>query len=114
MKMTLKLLGLTCAALAAAVTPAAFAAEPTSGARIAGAIAHYDLLLRSERFASARPDVVIRVGEMPTSKPLRAATPAMPAASHSGSGTQSSSVNAITRPCADRQPRSRAAARPAP
>jgi 2-succinyl-5-enolpyruvyl-6-hydroxy-3-cyclohexene-1-carboxylate synthase len=35
-------------------------------------IAHYDLLLRSEHFAAERPDVVIRVGEMPTSKPLRA------------------------------------------
>jgi 2-succinyl-5-enolpyruvyl-6-hydroxy-3-cyclohexene-1-carboxylate synthase len=47
-------------------------AEPTSGARIHGAIAHYDLLVRSERFASERPDLVIRFGEMPTSKPLRA------------------------------------------
>ena len=54
-------------------------AEPTSGVRWGGdeqgdtnVIAHYDLLLRSERFAAERPDVVIRVGEMPTSKPLRA------------------------------------------
>src|SRR4051794_6251290 len=47
-------------------------AEPTSGGRIEGAIAHYDLLLRSERFAAERPELVIRVGEMPTSKPLRA------------------------------------------
>jgi len=37
MKMTLKLLGLACAALAAAVTPAAFAAEPTSGAYVTDA-----------------------------------------------------------------------------
>jgi 2-succinyl-5-enolpyruvyl-6-hydroxy-3-cyclohexene-1-carboxylate synthase len=53
-------------------------AEPTSGVRwgsdAAGdsnVIAHYDLLLRSERFAAERPDLVVRVGEMPTSKPLR-------------------------------------------
>jgi 2-succinyl-5-enolpyruvyl-6-hydroxy-3-cyclohexene-1-carboxylate synthase len=54
-------------------------AEPTSGVRSGtdkqgrtNVIAHYDLLVRSEAFASERPDVVIRVGEMPTSKPLRA------------------------------------------
>src|SRR4051794_1208814 len=54
-------------------------AEPTSGARwgvdssrATNVIAHYDLLLRSERFAEARPELVIRVGQMPTSKPLRA------------------------------------------
>ena len=55
-------------------------AEPTSGARTgamltadpAVVVAHYDLLLRSERFAGERPDLVVRVGEMPTSKPLRA------------------------------------------
>jgi 2-succinyl-5-enolpyruvyl-6-hydroxy-3-cyclohexene-1-carboxylate synthase len=47
-------------------------AEPTSGARVEGAIAHYDLLVRSETFAADRSAVVIRVGEMPTSKPLRA------------------------------------------
>lgn len=47
-------------------------AEPTSGARIDGSIAHYDLLLRSERFAAERPELVLRVGGMPTSKPLRA------------------------------------------
>ena len=36
-------------------------------------IATYDLLLRDERFASERrPDLVLRFGEMPTSKPLRA------------------------------------------
>jgi 2-succinyl-5-enolpyruvyl-6-hydroxy-3-cyclohexene-1-carboxylate synthase len=38
-----------------------------------GAIAHYDVLLRSERFAEAhRPELVVRVGATPTSKPLRA------------------------------------------
>ncbi len=36
-------------------------------------IATYDLLLRDERFATElRPDLVLRFGEMPTSKPLRA------------------------------------------
>jgi 2-succinyl-5-enolpyruvyl-6-hydroxy-3-cyclohexene-1-carboxylate synthase len=47
-------------------------AEPTSGGRIHGTIAHYDLLLRSERFAADRPELVLRFGQMPTSKPLRA------------------------------------------
>ncbi len=37
------------------------------------AIAHYDLLLRDPEFADAhRPEFVIRVGDLPTSKPLRA------------------------------------------
>ncbi len=36
-------------------------------------VAAYDLLLRDERFAnSVVPDFVLRFGEMPTSKPLRA------------------------------------------
>jgi 2-succinyl-5-enolpyruvyl-6-hydroxy-3-cyclohexene-1-carboxylate synthase len=49
-------------------------ADPLSQARRGqAAIAHYDLLLRSPRFAEAhRPDVILRVGELPTSKPLRA------------------------------------------
>jgi 2-succinyl-5-enolpyruvyl-6-hydroxy-3-cyclohexene-1-carboxylate synthase len=54
-------------------------AEPTSGGRwgsdssgATNVIAHYDLLVRNERFASERPELVLRVGEMPTSKPLRA------------------------------------------
>ncbi|HKP91016.1 MAG TPA: 2-succinyl-5-enolpyruvyl-6-hydroxy-3-cyclohexene-1-carboxylic-acid synthase [Thermoleophilaceae bacterium] len=54
-------------------------ADATSGLRRGreavecGAIAHYDVLLRSERFAAAqRPDLVVRVGATPTSKPLRA------------------------------------------
>jgi 2-succinyl-5-enolpyruvyl-6-hydroxy-3-cyclohexene-1-carboxylate synthase len=46
-------------------------ADPLSGARSGpAAIAHYDALLRRpERFAA--PDLVIRVGDLPTSKPLR-------------------------------------------
>jgi 2-succinyl-5-enolpyruvyl-6-hydroxy-3-cyclohexene-1-carboxylate synthase len=49
-------------------------ADPLSGARHGpAAIAHYDLLLRDERFtAQARPQLVIRIGDLPTSKPLRA------------------------------------------
>jgi 2-succinyl-5-enolpyruvyl-6-hydroxy-3-cyclohexene-1-carboxylate synthase len=48
-------------------------AEPLSGARGgAAAIAHYDLLLRDREFAAAQtPEVVIRVGDLPTCKPLR-------------------------------------------
>ena len=48
-------------------------ADPLSGARRGGAaIAHYDLLLRDRPFAAAmRPDLVVRVGDLPTSKPLR-------------------------------------------
>lgn len=48
-------------------------AEPTSAARVGGAaIAHYDALLRDEVFAKAHtPDVVLRIGDLPTSKPLR-------------------------------------------
>jgi 2-succinyl-5-enolpyruvyl-6-hydroxy-3-cyclohexene-1-carboxylate synthase len=49
-------------------------ADPLSGARRGpAAIAHYDLLLREPALtASLRPDLVIRVGDLPTSKPLRA------------------------------------------
>jgi len=49
-------------------------ADPLSWARRGGAaVAHYDALLRSEPFADAhRPDAVLRVGDLPTSKPLRA------------------------------------------
>jgi 2-succinyl-5-enolpyruvyl-6-hydroxy-3-cyclohexene-1-carboxylate synthase len=48
-------------------------ADPLSGARRgSAAIAHYDLLLASESFAKAhRPDYVLRLGDLPTSKPLR-------------------------------------------
>ena len=53
-------------------------AEPTSGVRCgehdrSHVVAHYDVLLRDERFAAAqRPALALRVGDMPTSKPLRA------------------------------------------
>jgi 2-succinyl-5-enolpyruvyl-6-hydroxy-3-cyclohexene-1-carboxylate synthase len=53
-------------------------ADPTSLLRCgphdrSHVIASYDLLLRDERFARATvPDFVLRFGEMPTSKPLRA------------------------------------------
>jgi 2-succinyl-5-enolpyruvyl-6-hydroxy-3-cyclohexene-1-carboxylate synthase len=53
-------------------------AEPTSQLRCGPhdrslVIAAYDQLLRDERFArSVTPDLVLRFGEMPTSKPLRA------------------------------------------
>jgi 2-succinyl-5-enolpyruvyl-6-hydroxy-3-cyclohexene-1-carboxylate synthase len=48
-------------------------ADPLSGARRGdAAVAHYDALLRDERFAaSLRPDLVLRVGDLPVSKPLR-------------------------------------------
>ncbi len=52
-------------------------AEPTSQLRLgphdrSRVITTYDQLLRDERFArSAVPDLVLRFGEMPTSKPLR-------------------------------------------
>jgi 2-succinyl-5-enolpyruvyl-6-hydroxy-3-cyclohexene-1-carboxylate synthase len=47
-------------------------ADPLSGARTGpAAIAHYDALLRRpDRFD--QPDLVIRIGDLPTSKPLRA------------------------------------------
>jgi 2-succinyl-5-enolpyruvyl-6-hydroxy-3-cyclohexene-1-carboxylate synthase len=49
-------------------------ADPMSGARRgAAAVAHYDALLRDPVFAGAhRPDVLLRTGDLPTSKPLRA------------------------------------------
>jgi 2-succinyl-5-enolpyruvyl-6-hydroxy-3-cyclohexene-1-carboxylate synthase len=48
-------------------------ADPLSGARRGNAaIAHYDALLRDETLAaSLAPDLVLRVGDLPVSKPLR-------------------------------------------
>jgi 2-succinyl-5-enolpyruvyl-6-hydroxy-3-cyclohexene-1-carboxylate synthase len=47
--------------------------DPLSGARRgSAAIGHYDALLRDQTFrVDNKPDVVIRVGDLPTSKPLR-------------------------------------------
>jgi 2-succinyl-5-enolpyruvyl-6-hydroxy-3-cyclohexene-1-carboxylate synthase len=49
-------------------------ADPLSGARRGPtAVVHYDLMLRDPEFAAAhRPQFVIRAGDLPTSKPLRA------------------------------------------
>ncbi|MGI8505844.1 MAG: 2-succinyl-5-enolpyruvyl-6-hydroxy-3-cyclohexene-1-carboxylic-acid synthase [Solirubrobacteraceae bacterium] len=49
-------------------------ADPLSGARHGqAAIATYDVLLRDQGFAGRmQPELVIRVGDLPTSKPLRA------------------------------------------
>jgi 2-succinyl-5-enolpyruvyl-6-hydroxy-3-cyclohexene-1-carboxylate synthase len=66
------------AARLAAETGWPLLAEPTSGARCGDhdrshVIAHYDLLLRAEDFAASNaPGLALRVGDMPTSKPLRA------------------------------------------
>lgn len=57
----------------AEATGSVLLADPLSGARMGcSAIAHYDALLRHAPFAAAQqPDLVIRVGDLPTSKPLR-------------------------------------------
>jgi 2-succinyl-5-enolpyruvyl-6-hydroxy-3-cyclohexene-1-carboxylate synthase len=63
------------AALAAFAQRAAIPllADPLSGARRGrAAIAHYDALLRDGDFAAAHaPELVLRTGDLPTSKPLR-------------------------------------------
>ena len=52
-------------------------AEPASGLRcgahdLSHVVAHYDVLLRDEAFAARqRPDLIVRIGDTPTSKPLR-------------------------------------------
>jgi len=47
-------------------------ADPLSGARRGEAIAHYDALLRVPAWAREHaPELVIRAGDLPTSKPLR-------------------------------------------
>ena len=66
------------AARLAAATGWPLLAEPTSGVRCGDhdrshVIAHYDVLLRISDFTGGhRPGLVLRVGDMPTSKPLRA------------------------------------------
>lgn len=62
----------------AAATGWPILAEPTSGLRCGShagdnVVAHYDALLRSQEFADAHlPELVLRIGDTPTSKPLRA------------------------------------------
>jgi 2-succinyl-5-enolpyruvyl-6-hydroxy-3-cyclohexene-1-carboxylate synthase len=58
---------------AAAALGTPLLADPLSHARRGpAAIAHYDALLRDPGFAAARrPEVVVRIGDLPTSKPLR-------------------------------------------
>ncbi|HTZ62889.1 MAG TPA: 2-succinyl-5-enolpyruvyl-6-hydroxy-3-cyclohexene-1-carboxylic-acid synthase [Solirubrobacteraceae bacterium] len=65
-------LGQTAARFAAAVGWPLLA-DPLSGARAGdAAIAHYDALLRDDAFAARhRPELVLRVGDLPVSKPLR-------------------------------------------
>jgi 2-succinyl-5-enolpyruvyl-6-hydroxy-3-cyclohexene-1-carboxylate synthase len=48
-------------------------ADPLSGARTGGAaVAHYDALLRDAAWADAvAPTAILRIGDLPTSKPLR-------------------------------------------
>ncbi|HEX3510789.1 MAG TPA: 2-succinyl-5-enolpyruvyl-6-hydroxy-3-cyclohexene-1-carboxylic-acid synthase [Solirubrobacteraceae bacterium] len=55
-------------------------ADPMSGARRGeAAVAHYDALLRDGSFAAAHsPDLVLRVGDLPVSKPLRAWLASLP------------------------------------
>ena len=67
------LLGATVAAFAAAAGYPLLA-DPLSGARRGpAAIAHYDALLRDASLAAElAPELVLRVGDLPTSKPLRA------------------------------------------
>jgi 2-succinyl-5-enolpyruvyl-6-hydroxy-3-cyclohexene-1-carboxylate synthase len=66
------------AARLAAETGWPLLAEPTSGVRCgehdrSNVIAHYDVLLRAESFAAEHlPELALRVGDTPTSKPLRA------------------------------------------
>lgn len=59
-------------------------ADPLSGARRGpAAIAHYDALLRDAAFATARgADLVLRVGDLPTSKPLRSWLAGLDGATH--------------------------------
>jgi 2-succinyl-5-enolpyruvyl-6-hydroxy-3-cyclohexene-1-carboxylate synthase len=55
-------------------------AEPTSQLRLPGTVACYEALLRDEAWAAEhRPDLVIRVGATPTSKPLNQWLAAKPA-----------------------------------
>jgi 2-succinyl-5-enolpyruvyl-6-hydroxy-3-cyclohexene-1-carboxylate synthase len=89
-------------------------AEPTSGVRCgehdrSHVVAHYDVLLRSEGFAESHtPDLVLRVGDTPTSKPLRAWLAATPqvlldphAAWHEPTRTAEQLLHAAAAPACD-------------
>ena len=66
------------AALAAAGVPVL--AEPTSQLRLPGTVSAYEALLRDESWAAEhRPDLVLRVGATPTSRPLNLWLAAEPA-----------------------------------
>ena len=95
-------------------------AEPTSQLRCgphdrSHVVAAYDLLLRDERFAErVAPDLVLRFGEMPTSKPLRAwlagiAAPTRSSSTPTAAGT--SRPGARRRCCAPTRPSWRRAGR---
>ncbi len=62
-----------CAADFAAAVGWPLLADPLSGARRGpAAIAHYDALLRDQRFTDGHaPDLILRMGDLPVSKPLR-------------------------------------------
>lgn len=55
-------------------------ADPLSGVRAGpSAVAHYDALLRDRSFSSGQvPELVLRIGDLPTSKPLRQWLAAIP------------------------------------
>ena len=93
-------------------------ADPLSRARRgAAAIAHYDALLRDEAFRERmRPDVVLRVGDLPTSKPLRtwlAGMPDVPQAAVDPEGVWQDPAAALCRTFA-LEPAAALAALPAP
>jgi 2-succinyl-5-enolpyruvyl-6-hydroxy-3-cyclohexene-1-carboxylate synthase len=64
-------LGQAAAAFAEAAGWPLFADLLSGARRGAAAVAHYDALLRDADFRSLQPDLVLRVGELPVSKPLR-------------------------------------------
>jgi 2-succinyl-5-enolpyruvyl-6-hydroxy-3-cyclohexene-1-carboxylate synthase len=89
-------------------------AEPTSNVRCGDhdrshVIAHYDVLLRSEGFAAGHlPDLILRIGDTPTSKPLRAWLEAAPqvlldphAAWHEPTRTAEQILHAAAAPACD-------------
>ena len=77
-------------------------ADPLSGARRGPAvIATYDVLLRSPGFtATVAPELVIRVGDLPTSKPLRAWLEALADAEQVSLGSEPAAQSAWQDPAA--------------